>query len=178
MKYYFMSLKKKNRCIDKCLCLCIDKYLCLQYETYFLLCIFSTHCRVVLDAAKYSDSQDYQGPLSAPVHLEWYRTESSACQQGSIRHFSSVGVPTGIRTTVSAAVQGLLRYRQMRSSSGQWESLPGAETLCLSGAQCILQQFIGVTFKVPAVDMPGYKSRPILGNPKHGVSHLLFQKCL
>ena len=65
----------KNRCIDKCLCLCIDKYLCLQCKTYFLLCICSTHYRVVLDTAKYSDSQDYQRPLSAPVHLEWYRTE-------------------------------------------------------------------------------------------------------
>ena len=104
---------KKNRCIDKCLCLFIDKYLCLQCKTYFLLCIFSTHYKVVVGAAKYSDSQDYQKPLSAPGHLEWYRTETSACQQGSIRHFSSVGVPAGVHTTVSVAVQGLLRYRQM-----------------------------------------------------------------
>lgn len=155
----------KHRCIGKCPG--IDKCLCLQWKTYFLLCICSTRYRVVLDAAKYSDSQDYQRPLSAPVHLKWYRTKTSACQQDSVRHFSSVGVPTGIRTTVS----GCPGTAQVQANEVFIRTVgePGTEALCLSRAQCILQQFIGVAFKVPAVDMPSYKSHPILGNPKHGV---------
>lgn len=47
---------------------------------------------------------------------------------------SSEGIPIAVHIIVSTAVQGLLRYREVRSLSGQWESHPSTEIVCLTGA--------------------------------------------
>lgn len=107
-----------------------------------------------LSSAKLPDSQGYPRP-----YLAWCRI---ACQQDSLGHSASVGVPTAAHAAVSGAAQESSSARRWKLYPGQWEGGPQVE------ASTSRNSSLGMAFTVSMLDVPKLPSSH-LGRTKHRV---------
>lgn len=136
-----------------------------------LLCVCSTHHRVIFGSAKHS--QGCQGPHLALVHLERHRTETRACQP-------LLGIRLFFGGVAAVLVQQSLQLSGDSSGAGKWDlyqdsgRAPLAQKPCASQGPICLVTIPYTWIKVPTIDIPNYKSRPTLESPKHGVLSVIY----